>query len=238
MATQPISTATFTSSTFTFDPLLAGEPISQSAEIAGGHGLLTRGTVLFGPALGTPITGSTPLTPVSGTGAARAILAADVDTTSGEIMALVYTQGKFLDTAMTFTAQGAAADAAQLWQSGIYVLTVQQRSGLLVPMIGLPVTGGPLPQSTETADEVESKAKDLAARAREYETKAKEAATLAKQLEAKAHELHGKERDEEAKRDAAAKAIQPHAEHHGEPIKQEKEGQQPKPPIPNPPSKR
>jgi hypothetical protein len=148
-STRPISTATFTANTFTFDPLLAGECISQSALI-GGAAALTRGTVLFGPAVGTPITGTTVLTPVFSTGeVARCILAADIDVTAGNLTGLVYTQGKFLDTAMIFTSQGAALDVAQLWDTGIYVLTVEQRSGLLVPMTGLPATGGPLPQVVE-----------------------------------------------------------------------------------------
>ena len=150
-ATRPISTATFLSNTYTFDPLLASEisPISQSAKIAGSLGVLVRGTVLYGPAVGTPITPSTLLTTNStGSNVARGILAADIDTTAGPVTALVYTQGRFLDTAMTFSNAGAAADAAQLWDIGCYVLTVEQRSGLLVPMTGLPATGGPLPQAS------------------------------------------------------------------------------------------
>jgi hypothetical protein len=146
LPTSPISKASFTANTYTFDPLPAAETISQSALI-GGAAALTHGTVLFGPAIGTPITGTTVLTPVFATGlVARCILAADIDVTAGNLTGLVYTQGKFLDTAMTFTSQGAALDVAQLWDTGIYVLTVEQRSGLLVPMTGLPATGGPLPQ--------------------------------------------------------------------------------------------
>jgi hypothetical protein len=105
--------------------------------------------VLYGPTYGAPIIGTTVLTPVSGTGVARCILAADIDTTGGQATGIVYTQGKFLDTAMTFSAAGAAADVAELWQFGVFVLTVEQRSGLLVPMTGLPATGGPLPQTVE-----------------------------------------------------------------------------------------
>ena len=143
---NPINTASFRSDTFTYDPLLASECISQSANIAGSLGVLKRGTVLFGPAVGTPITTSTLLTTTFSTGLApRGILAQDIDTTAGQVTGLIYTQGKFLDTAMTFSSQGAASDAANLADIGIYVMTVEQRSGKLVPMMSLPVTGGPLP---------------------------------------------------------------------------------------------
>jgi hypothetical protein len=84
------------------------------------------------------------LTTASG-GSARCILAQDTDTTTGAVIGLVYTQGKFLNTAMVFSSQGAQLDCAQLWQFGVYVLTVLQRSGLLVPMMNLPTTGGAMP---------------------------------------------------------------------------------------------
>ena len=146
-ATFPISTASFWSYTFNWDGLLASETISQSAKIAGGLGLLKRGTVLYGPASPAPITAATLLTTATGSGQARVILAADIDTTGGPAVGLVYTQGKFLDTALIFTAAGAASDSASLWDFGVYVLTVLQRSGLLVPMMSLPATGGPMPQN-------------------------------------------------------------------------------------------
>ena len=147
MATTPINVASFRSDTFSSDPLLASECISEGVKIAGGLGLLKRGTVLFGPLVGLPITTGTPLTTVPTGAAARAIVAQDVDTSSGQVAGLVYTQGKFLDTGMIFSSAGAASDAAQLWQFGIYVLTVLQVSGKLVPMVSLPATGGPLPAS-------------------------------------------------------------------------------------------
>jgi hypothetical protein len=147
------SVAGFWTDTFTqSDPLLASECISQGVKINGGLGVLKRGTVLFGPLVGVPITTVTPLTTVPTGATARAILAQDVDTSSGQVAGLVYTQGKFLDTGMIFTSNGAASDAAQLWQFGIYVLTVLQASGKLVPMVSLPATGGPLP-ATLTSEE-------------------------------------------------------------------------------------
>jgi hypothetical protein len=144
----PQSVAFFRSDGFLYDPLLAGECISQSAKIAASLGVLKRGTVLYGPAVGTPITAATNLTTATGAGAARAILAQDIDTGTGTaVTGLVYTQGKFMDTGMIFTAAGAASDAANLWDVGIYVLTVLARNGQLIPMVNLPATGGALPQS-------------------------------------------------------------------------------------------
>lgn len=162
-ATFPISTATFRADTYNFDPLLASEVISQSAKIAGSLGVLKRGTVLCGPAEGTPVTNATLLTTVITGAQARFILAADIDTTGGAVVGLVYSQGKFLDTAMIFTSQGAATDAAQLSQFGIWVLTVEQRSGLLVPMTGLPATGGPLPQAMGAKDAAKTLLEQVAA---------------------------------------------------------------------------
>lgn len=154
--TRPISTAQFWSNTYTFDPLYADAVISQSANIAGGLNaagtVLARGTVLFGPASPAPITTATLLTTVPTGASARCILAADIDTSGGQVTGLVYTQGKFLDTAMTFSSQGAAADCASLWDYGIYVLTVEGRSGLLIPMMKLPTTGGPIPNAFSPKD--------------------------------------------------------------------------------------
>jgi hypothetical protein len=152
LPTFPISTASFTTNPYTFDPLYADDTISQSANIAGGLGVLKRGTVLCGPLTGLPITVATLLTTVVTGAQARVILAQDIDTTGGQVTGVVYTQGKFLDTAMTFSSQGAALDVAQLRQFGIYVLTVEQRSGMLVPLMKLPVTGGPLPQALAPKD--------------------------------------------------------------------------------------
>jgi hypothetical protein len=135
------STAGFLTDPFTYDPLLAGECISESAVIAHSLGVLKRGTVLLGAAVGSVMG-----TLTTAAGVARAILAQDIDTGTGSnVTGLVYTQGKFLDTAMTFSTNGAASDVAQLWESGIYVLSVEQRSGKLVPIKDLPGTSGPLP---------------------------------------------------------------------------------------------
>jgi hypothetical protein len=147
-----ISTAGFFVDTYTYDPLYADATVSQSANIAGSLGVLKRGTVLFGPAAGSPITNATLLTTVATGAVQRCILAVDTDTTGGQVTSLVYTQGKFLDTAITFSSSGAASDCANLWDFGIYVLTVEQRSGILVPMMKLPATGGPLPQSMSVKD--------------------------------------------------------------------------------------
>jgi hypothetical protein len=154
--TFPVSTASFYANTYTFDPLYAYDTISQSANIAGGlnaaGSVLKRGTVLCGPLQNVPVTQSTLLTTVVTGATARFILAQDIDTSGGQVTGVVYSQGRFLDTAMTFTSQGAALDVAQLWDFGIYVLTVMQRSGLVVPMMKLPATGGPLPQVLSAKD--------------------------------------------------------------------------------------
>jgi len=147
-----ISTAGFFADTFNFDPLYASDTVTQSANIAGGLGVLSRGTVLFGPLSGQPITTATLLTTTATGAVQRVILAQDIDTTGGQVTGIVYTQGKFLDTAMTFSSLGAASDAANLWDFGVYVLTVQQRSGILVPMMKLPTVAGPLPQSLSPKD--------------------------------------------------------------------------------------
>ncbi|HEY1242184.1 MAG TPA: hypothetical protein VGF16_16585 [Bryobacteraceae bacterium] len=138
-----ISTASFWSNTFNYDPLFASETISQSAPIAPSLGVLKRGQVLSGWAAGGARTGNLSLT-----GAACAILAQDIDTgAGGAVTGLVYTQGKFLDTSLIWGTGGPAAQYPQLWQNGIYTLTVEQRSGILVPMTGLPAGSGPMPQA-------------------------------------------------------------------------------------------
>src|SRR5215472_1958762 len=98
-----ISTAGFFADTFNFDPLYASDTVTQSANIAGGLGVLSRGTVLFGPLSGQPITTATLLTTTATGAVQRVILAQDIDTTGGQVTGIVYTQGKFLDTAMTFS---------------------------------------------------------------------------------------------------------------------------------------
>lgn len=161
---NPISVASFRSDTFNYDSLLAGECISQSANIAGSLGVLKRGQVLFGPVAPAPITAATLLTTVPTGASARVILAQDIDTTGGQVTGLVYTQGKFCDTAMIFSSNGAASDAASLWDYGVYVLTVENRSGKLVPMMGLPATGGALPQTStlkEAKDALEQEVKAI-----------------------------------------------------------------------------
>ena len=56
--TFPISTASFWSNTYTFDPLYASETIAQSVTIAAGL-VLKRGTVLGGPTYGATILSTT-----------------------------------------------------------------------------------------------------------------------------------------------------------------------------------
>lgn len=147
-ATFPISTATFRSDTYNFDPLVAGETISMSALLSSGQGVLKRGQVLCGWAAGTARNVA-----LSTTGSACAILAQDIDTGTGAaVTAVVYVQGKFLVTAMIASGNGMELDSAELWNVGVYVMTVEQRSGLLIPWRSLPATPGvPLPQSIDPA---------------------------------------------------------------------------------------
>jgi hypothetical protein len=146
--TFPKSVASFTSNTFDFDPLVAGETISISAQLSSGQGVLQRGQVLCGWAPGTARNVA-----LSTTGSACAILAQDIDTgTAGAVTALVYVQGKFLVTAMIASGNGMELDSAELWNVGVYVMTVEQRSGLLVPWRSFPATPGvPLPQQLPLA---------------------------------------------------------------------------------------
>ena len=142
-STFPASVASFTTNTFDFDPLVAGETISISAQLSSGQGILHRGQVLCGWTAGTARSVA-----LSTTGSACAILAQDIDTGTGAaVTAIVYVQGKFLVTAITASGNGMELDAAELWNVGVYLMTVEQRSGLLIPWTQLPATPSqPLPQ--------------------------------------------------------------------------------------------
>ena len=146
MATNPISVASFRSDTFNFDPLLAGECLSQSAQLSSGQGILKRGQILCGWAVGTAR--NVALSTAGTAPTVCAILAQDTDTgAGGPVTTVVYTQGKFLVTALIASANGLEVDSAALLNVGIYVLTVEQRSGKLIPWSALPATPGlPLPQ--------------------------------------------------------------------------------------------
>ena len=131
---NPISTASFSTAAFSYNELYASETISRSGTMTGPapNTLVPRGTVLFGNILGVPQT--TAYTVGSGT-QARAILAADVTMpAAGAANILAYIQGKFLESGMTFSAAGPTADAAGLWEFGVYVLDVMDRTGLTVPL--------------------------------------------------------------------------------------------------------
>jgi hypothetical protein len=137
-----MSTAGFWSDTFDADPLVASETVSISALLSSGQGILKRGQVLCGwaPNAARNVALST-------TGSACAILAQDIDTGTGAaVTGLVYVQGKFLVTGLTASGNGLEIDSAELWLVGIYILTVMQESGKLVPWRSFPNTPGvPLP---------------------------------------------------------------------------------------------
>jgi hypothetical protein len=152
MAANPsvISTASFRSDTYYFDPLLAGECLSQSAQLSSGQGILKRGQVLRGWAVG--LARNVALSTAGVAGTCCAILACDTDTGAGAaVTTVVYTQGKFLVTALIASGAGLELDSAELLNVGIYVMTVEQRSGKLVPWSAFPSTAGqPLPQMAES----------------------------------------------------------------------------------------
>jgi hypothetical protein len=151
-ATFPNSVASFRSDTYNFDPLLADECISISAQLSSGQGILKRGQVLCGWAVGTAR--NVALSTAGVAGSVCAILAQDIDTGSGSaVTGIVYVQGKFLVTGLIASSNGLEIDSAELWNVGMYVLTVQQRSGLLVPWRSFPATPSvPLPQVLSPED--------------------------------------------------------------------------------------
>ena len=85
-ATFPTSVASFRSDTYNFDPLLADETITISAQLSSGQGVLKRGQVLCGWAVGTAR--NVALSTAGAAGTVCAILAQDIDTgTGGPVLA-------------------------------------------------------------------------------------------------------------------------------------------------------
>jgi hypothetical protein len=111
--------ASYSSTGYTYDELVAGETVSQSGVIATGQGVLIRGTVLGKD----PATGkwTRAFAPSSG------ILVHDVDTTLGDVTGVVYTQGKFKDNVVILPAAKTLAETrTALWDFGVYLLDVQE----------------------------------------------------------------------------------------------------------------
>jgi hypothetical protein len=106
-------------SSYTYDELVAGETISTSGVILTGQGALIRGTILGkDPATGKWARATTP---------PAGILAHDVDTTAGDIVSVVYVQGKFKDNVVVLPAGKTLAETrAAMWDTGVYLLDVQE----------------------------------------------------------------------------------------------------------------
>ena len=112
--------ASFSSSSTTYDELVAGETISQSGVIATGQGVLIRGTILGQDGATGKWARATALTP-------GGILAHNVDTTAGDVTGVIYVQGKFKDNVVVLPAATTLAVARKaLWDCGVYLLDVQE----------------------------------------------------------------------------------------------------------------
>ena len=112
--------AGFSSTSYTYDELVAGETISVSGVVTTGQGVLLRGTILGKDGATGKWARATALTP-------GGILAHDVDTTAGDVTSVVYVQGKFKDNVVILPPATTLAQArAALWDSGVYLLDVQE----------------------------------------------------------------------------------------------------------------
>lgn len=116
--------ATFTSTDFNYDQLVASETVSRSGILKSGAGIAKRGTIL-----GLEVA-SGKYTKVD---AAAVILAEDADATAADAAIVVYVQGKFLATSIVWPIAGAhSVHTALLQDAGIYILSAVNEAGLLV----------------------------------------------------------------------------------------------------------
>lgn len=103
---------------FSYDELVAGETVSVSGIILTGQGVLLRGTILGKN--GTSGKWARAETPAG-------ILVHDVDTTAGDVTGVIYVQGKFKDNVVILPpATTLAVARAALWDTGVYLLDVQE----------------------------------------------------------------------------------------------------------------
>ena len=111
--------ASYSSTGYTYDELVAGETVSQSGVILTGQGVLLRGTIMGKNA--TSGKWARAEAPPMG------ILAHDVDTTLGDVTGVIYVQGKFKDNVVVLPAGKTLAETrASLWDTGVYLLDVQE----------------------------------------------------------------------------------------------------------------
>lgn len=110
--------AGYSSDSYSYDELVAGETISVSGVVASGGGVLLRGQIV-GKAVATGKWATTE--------APLGILAHDVDATSADVTTVIYTQGKFKDNAVILPPATSLAQArAALHDTGVYLLDVQE----------------------------------------------------------------------------------------------------------------
>jgi len=111
--------AKYSISSTNYNELVAGETITVSGVILTGQGALVRGTIMGRD--GTTGKWSRAMTPPAG------ILVHDVDTTAGDVVAIVHTQGKYKDDAITLPAGKTLAETrTALHDMGVYLLDVQE----------------------------------------------------------------------------------------------------------------
>jgi len=111
--------ASYSSDSTSYDELVAGETISTSGVILTGQGAMIRGTIVGKD--GATGKWSRAVTPPAG------ILVHNVDTTAGDVTSTIYVQGKFKDNVVVLPAGKTLAETrAALWDSGIYLLDVQE----------------------------------------------------------------------------------------------------------------
>jgi hypothetical protein len=111
--------AKFSTSSYSYDELVAGETITQSGTILTGQGAMIRGTVVGKD----PVTGKW----ARATAPPNGILVHDVDTTAGDVVSVVHVQGKYKDNVIVLPVGKTLAETrTALWDSGIYLLDVQE----------------------------------------------------------------------------------------------------------------
>lgn len=112
------SLAGYSSDSYSYDELVAGETISVSGTVLTGQGVLLRGQIVGKNATSGKWTlADTP----------AGILAHDVDTGAGDVVSVIYTQGKFKDNAVILPGAVTMAQArAALHDTGVYLLDVQE----------------------------------------------------------------------------------------------------------------
>ena len=117
--------ASFTAPTdFNYDQLVASETVSRGGTMTSGAGVVKRGTIVG-------LSGTTGK--YTKTDPATGILAQDCDATAADVGCVVYVQGKFAISGIIWPAAGShASHTALLHDLGIYILSVELESGLLM----------------------------------------------------------------------------------------------------------